>query len=108
MSVKTTRWRSPRGWGCVAPQVSDAVCLANLLVDPPPLSRFKPVDTNTMYEKVPETPPPRKNRVDQNLFVAQRKLEQCMHLLVHYCESGDRKSMVEYAAFCSSAWEDLQ
>ena len=92
----------------VAPQVSDAVCLANLLVDPPPLDRLKPVETNRMYEKVPETPPPRKNRVDQNLFVAQRKLEQCMHLLVHYCESGDRKSMVEGAAFCRSAWEDLQ
>ena len=61
-----------------------------------------------MYEKVPETPLPRKNRVDQNLFVAQRKLEQCMHRLVHYCESGDRKSMVEGAAFCKSAWEDLQ
>ena len=63
-----------------APQVSDAVCLANILVDPPPLDHLKPVETNRMYEKVPETPPPRKNRGDQNLFVAQRKLEQCMHL----------------------------
>ena len=27
----------------VAPEVSDAVCLANLLVDPPPLNRLKPV-----------------------------------------------------------------
>ena len=75
----------------VAPQVSDAVCLANLLVDPPPLDQLKPVETNRRYEKVPETPAPRRNRVDQTVFVAQRKLEQCMHLMVHYCESGDRK-----------------
>ena len=47
----------------VAAKISEAVSLAHLYVDPPPLDRLKPVDTNRMYESVPETPPPRKKNI---------------------------------------------
>ena len=59
------------------------------------------------YTGVPQTAPPRKNRIDLNLFQAQKKLEDSMHMQMHFLETGDKKHLSMVAALTRSAWEDL-
>lgn len=56
---------------------------------------------------MPETPPARRNRVDSNLTMVQRKLEHAMNAMVHSQETNSREQLGQAAAWVRSAWEDI-
>ena len=67
------------------PTSDDAVLLCKLLASPPPLDQVKLTEQQvTRYQHVPQTPPPRKNRIENQLYIAQTKMENTLHLLVNY------------------------
>ena len=82
--------------------------LCQVLSSPPPLENLRASEKSMpCYTKVPQTPPPRKNRLDSNLFNAQKKMELAMHMLVHHMEKNDKEAIGVGAAFVRSAWEDI-
>ncbi len=102
------------GWGSVLPPVMippsrpDAIALCNLLRTPPPLDQMKFAETTVpRYDGVPPTPPPRRNRIDTQLFGSQKKSEEAMQMLVHFFENGDPQSLQVVGALLRSQWEDL-
>lgn len=93
----------------VEAQDPTAKALVKLLGCAPPLPQLRASASEVIkYAGVPETPQPRRNRVDQQLFQAQSKLENVLHLLVHYHESGNSATLGATVAFARGAWEDLQ
>lgn len=79
-----------------------------MLTNPPDLQSLKKIMGQVpLYQGVPETPGPRRNKVDSQLWSAQRKVELAMHLLTHYVEGGDMTTIGSTAAFMRSAWQDL-
>jgi hypothetical protein len=112
--VETEDTRTAFNWSDVlhstvlSPQSSDAVALGKLLGNPPPLGQLKATIQNLpQYQGVPTTAPPRKNRIDWNLFQAQKKMEAAMHMQMHFMEQNDKKHMAVVAALTRSAWEDI-
>ena len=104
----------PPTWGMllqppqVVPKVAEAVSLSLLLAGPPPLGHLKKAEENiTQYTSIPITVPPRANRIDRGLFVAQKKMENTMHLITHHFETGDKTALAMAAAVSRSAWEDI-
>ena len=84
------------------------VALVQLLGNPPPLEALKATGkTLTKYQEIPQTPPPRKHRLDSNLAIMQNKLEMAMQALVHSQETNEREPVAQAAAWIRSAWEDI-
>ena len=80
-----------------------------MLREPPPLDKLRSAEkSQKKYMHVPQTPPPRKHRLDTNLTIPQTKLEHAMHALVHNQETNEREAVATAAALVRSAWEDLQ
>jgi len=104
----------PPTWGMllqppqVVPKTAEAVSLSLLLAGPPPLGHLKKAEENIkQYTSIPVTVPPRANRIDRSLFVAQKKMENTMHLITHHFETGDKTALAMAAAVSRSAWEDI-
>ena len=60
------------------------------------------------YSGVPQAPPARRNRLDQNLYQAQKKAENALHLLIHTVETDDFENLHATSAWVRSLWQDLQ
>jgi hypothetical protein len=87
----------------------DAKGLCALLSRPPPWKMLKSTELeNFNFSGIPTTPPPRKNKKDGTMYTAQRKMENALQFLAHYLETGEKQSIGVGAAWCRSAWEDLQ
>jgi hypothetical protein len=90
------------------PSTPEGTRLAKLFGSPPPLQDLKHLEGGiTRYSGVPETPPPRRHKVDNQLTTVQRKLEAAMHLMVHYFESKDKGALAASGAYLRSASEDV-
>ena len=82
--------------------------LVSMLSDPPPLEKLKAAEHDAVhFLGVPETPGPRRNKIDFNLWQSQHKLEEAMHSLLNHFEQGDQKHLGLTAAWLRSAWQDL-
>jgi hypothetical protein len=93
----------------VAPNTAEAQRFLQLLSKPPPLQDMKmQAQSVVVYSGVPETPAPRRNKVDLSLYTVQHKLEVAMHLLTQSMDTSQVISMVQAAAWIRSGWEDLQ
>ena len=89
-------------------KLADAVSLSLLLAGPHPLGNLKRAEENiTQYTSIPVTVPPRANRIDRGLFVAQKKMENTMHLITHHFETGEKTALAMAAAISWSVWEDI-
>ena len=92
----------------VKPTAAPAISLLQMLAEPPSLQKLKESEKDAVqFQGVPETPGPRRHRVDFNLWQTQQKLEQAMNFLVSHLQSGDRKELGLTAALVRSAWQDL-
>lgn len=92
----------------VEAQDPQARAMVRLLGAPPPLSQLKASAPQIVrYAGIPETPAPRRNRIDQQLFGAQAKFESILHLLVHHQETGNNGALGAAAAFARSGFEDI-
>ena len=60
-----------------------------------------------IYSGVPETPTPRRNRVDHQLNIAQQKMEYCLHSLTSYVEDGKMVDLGQAMAWARSSYEDI-
>ena len=90
------------------PKVAAAVSPSLLLAGPPLLLHLKKAEENiTQYTSIPVTVPARANWIDRGLFVAQKKMENTMHLITHHFERGDKTALALAAAISRSAWEDI-
>ena len=90
-------------------QGQQAAGFAQLCALPPPLSRItQTVKELPRYTGIPQTPPPRKQRVDQSLAAMQRKLEMCMNAIVHHLEEGDQNSLGVAGALVTSTLDCIQ
>ena len=86
----------------------NAQYLCQVLSAPPPLDTLRASEKCMVnYKHVPQTPAPRKNRIDTNLHNPQRKLEHAMNMMVHQLETDDKEALGISAAWVRSAWEDL-
>lgn len=67
-------------------------------------------DLDIRFNKIPQSPAPRNNKIDRQLYQPQRKMEKAMNLLVQQVEKGDNdhRALALAATCCRSAWEDLQ
>lgn len=91
------------------PTHDDAIVFCKRLATPPPLDLLKNSKTDlTMYSNIPQAPPPRRNRLDQQLQQAQQKAENAMHLMVHTMETDDLVHLNQASAWIRSLWQDLQ
>jgi hypothetical protein len=89
------------------PGSPNGLALVNLLGSPPPLNTLRnQAKTQPKFAGVPETPPARKNRIDNNLHVIQGKLEMAMHALVKSQETNNMQQVGQVAAWFRSAWQD--
>ena len=61
-----------------------------------------------LFSGVPETPPPRKHKVDFQWYTVQHKIEMGLHLMTMFMEGNNRSSLVAAAAWYRSAWQDAQ
>ena len=105
----TAAWSSVLGTRRQHPVAENGKRLAKMLESPPELQALKTkAATVLMYSGVPETPPPRRNKVDNNLCNCQKKVETAMHLLVNFMEKGDLADIGTTAAFLRSVHQDLQ
>ena len=85
-----------------------AQALCQVLSSPPHFDTLRASEKSMPnYQHVPQTPPPRKNRIDNGLCTAQKKLEHAMNMMVHGLEMNDRQFTGVAAAWVRSAWEDL-
>jgi hypothetical protein len=85
-----------------------SVALVQLLENPPPLDSLEDKKSETsLYQGVPETPPPRRNRVDFSLWQGQQKIEFALHNILHHLETGENTKIGIAAAWARSAWQDL-
>jgi len=90
------------------PASAEGARLAQLFARPPPLQDLKAMESSIQrYSGVPETPPPRRHRVDNQLHTVQKKLEVSMHLLVHFLETNDKSALATSGAYLRSASEDV-
>ena len=81
--------------------------LISLLRSAPSLQDLKFSDNSViLYSGVPETANPRRNKVDQQWWACQHKIEYSMQLLVHYLESNNHDTLGAVAAYLRSAWEE--
>ena len=105
----TASWSTVLGSRYVQPSSDNGKRLAQMLATAPELQQLKTKATTVqLYSGVPETPPPRRNKVDTQLYNAQKKVETTMHLLVNFMESGDLTQIGTAAAFLRSTHQDLQ
>ena len=89
------------------PQNDVSKLLSNLFVKPPPLDLVRNAQSGgTQYQNVPETPSARKYGPDRQWFAVQKKLEECMHTMIHMLETDDKEQLTICAALVRSAWED--
>ena len=96
--------KAPRAEPCTP----DGAYLCSLFAAPPPFEALQcTIQDMRLYNQVPQTAPPRKNRVDFNLHTAQKKQEQAMHMMVNYMECNDKRKLGMAAALIRSSWEDL-
>lgn len=100
-------------WGTIlqpkasAPTSEEAKRFVQVLASPPPLTDLKKNQTLVpRFSGVPETPPPRRNKVDNQLFMVQSKLETSLHLLTGYFENNNPSQLGAAAAWIRSAWQD--
>ena len=85
----------------------NGMALVNLLGSPPPLDTLRSQSkTQPKFAGVPETPPARMNKIDNNLHVIQGKLEMAMHALVNSQETNNMQQVGQVAAWLRSAWQD--
>ena len=92
----------------VKPTAATAISLVQMLAEPPSLQKLKEAEKDAVhFEGVPETPGPRRHRVDFGLWQCQQKMEQVMNSLVSHLETGDRKDLGVTAALIRSIWQDL-
>ena len=92
----------------VEPSSPAAQFLCQVLSTPPPIDKLKASEKiMPCYAHIPQTPPPRKNRIDTQLYTGQKKLEHAMHMITHHIETGDREAIGIGAAWIRSAWEDM-
>ena len=90
------------------PTSAEGVRLAKLFEQPPPLQELKAMEGGIhRYSGVPETPPPRRHRVDTQLHTVQKKMELAMHLMVHCLEKNDKVALATAGAFLRSGAEDV-
>ena len=90
------------------PSSADAIKFTKLLASPPSLQALRACRANVrLYCGVPESPPPRRNRVDSQLQVCQQKIELALHLITHFFKSENRAAIGGVAAWLRSAWEDM-
>jgi hypothetical protein len=97
--------------GCKKTVATNAtsVALVQMLENPPPLDSLKDKKSETaVYQEVPETPPPRRNKIDLSLWQGQQKIEYALHNIVHHLETGEKAKIGIAAAWARSAWQDLQ
>jgi hypothetical protein len=97
--------------GCKKTVATNAtsVALVQMLENPPPLDSLKDKKSETaVYQGVPETPPPRRNKIDLSLWQGQQKIEYALHNIVHHLETGEKAKIGIAAAWARSAWQDLQ
>jgi hypothetical protein len=84
-----------------------AKLLSTLLKDAPPFDLVKNTENEgKKYQQVPDTPAARRFGPDRQLFNVQKKLEDCMHSMVHMLETDDKEQIKICAALIRSAWED--
>ena len=77
-------------------------------VRPPPLEQVRRAGARVKrYTGVPVAPQARRNRIDQNLWILQQKLEIAMHLLIDALETGEPTQIDLAAAEIRSVWEDV-
>jgi len=89
-------------------QAPDSTSLIAMLAEPPPLEKLKGAEQDARhFQGVPETPGPRRHKVDYGLWQAQHKMEEAMHSVVAHLEGGDQKHLGLAAAWLRSAWQDL-
>ena len=106
--VEDPSWGSLLKPTTVEPSTSNAQFLCQVLSSPPPTDKLKASEKiMPCYAHIPLTPPPRKNRIDTQLYTGQKKLEHAMHMLTHHLETGDNESIGIGAAWIRSAWEDM-
>lgn len=92
----------------VEPTQPSAQFLCQVLSSPPPIDKLKASEkVMPCYANIPLTPPPRKNRIDTQLYTGQKKLEHAMHMITHHLETGDQEAIGIGAAWIRSAWEDM-
>ena len=102
-------WSTVLGFRHTQPNSDNGRRLAQMLATPPELQQLKnKTATLQLYSGVPETPPPRRNKVDTQLYNAQKKVETAMHLLVNFMDSGDLAQIGSTGAFLRSTHQDLQ
>lgn len=58
------------------------------------------------YAGIPPTPPPRRNKVDYNLYTIERKMELALHLLIHSLEKDHKPTLATAAGYIRSALQD--
>ena len=108
-SEPTAGWSTVLGCRHAQPSSDNGKRLAQMLATAPELQQLKTkASTVQLYSGVPETPPPRRNKVDTQLYNAQKKVETAMHLLVNFMDSGDLAQIGTTSAFLRSAHQDLQ
>ena len=94
----------------VPPSTSSGRHLCRLLGSAPPLGALAHQNDGgrpPRYVGVPRTVPPRKNRIDRDLWQAQWKLERAMHEMVTAMKLDDKSPMIRAAACIRSSWKDL-
>ena len=93
----------------VEPTQEDTVKFIKLLSSSPNLKDLREASQQVkLFSGVPETPPPRQNKIDHNWYTVQHKMEMCMHLMAQFMDGNNRISLRAAAAWLRSAWQDAQ
>ena len=96
---KEVSWLNVLRTGALQPSSADSVALAKLLGEAPPLGQLKASTQGIrQFQGVPQTPTPRKNKIDFHLFQAQKKLEDAMHMQMNFMESNEKRDISLMAA----------
>ena len=91
----------------VEPTQEDAVKFIKLLSSSPNLKDLRETSQQVkLFSGVPETPPPRQNKIDHKWYTVQHKMEMCLHLMAQFMDGNNRSSLAATAAWLRSAWQD--
>ena len=93
----------------VEPTQEDTVKFIKLLSSSPNLKDLREASQQVkLFSGVPETPPPRQNKVDHKWYTVKHKMERCLHLMAQFMDGNNRSSLAADAAWLHSAWQDAQ
>ena len=102
------KWSAILGTSAEEQSKPASLHFASLLSAPPPLEQVRGSGARVKkYKGIPVAPQPRRNRIDQNLWILQQKLDISMHLLIDALETGEPSQIDQAAAEIRSAWEDV-